>query len=215
MRALLTTLKTYRRALLIYGLLLLGGWLLADLLRGVTLPEMRPMNEPLIHRMVMLALAVYVVTSALPFVPGAEIGIALLLIFGGAAAPLVYGGMLTALVLSFALARLLPPHVAAAGFRKLGLGRFALLLEDLRATPPEARAAWLARQAPGRFTRLAVRNRYLLLIALINTPGNSLIGGGGGIAFLAGVSGLFAPTRFVAAVAIAVAPLPLVFGLFT
>ena len=55
------------------------------------------------------------------------------------------------------------------------------------------------------------RHRYLATMVLLNMPGNSLVGGGGGIAFVCGMSGKFSLAGFAAAVAIAVAPVPLLF----
>ena len=43
----------------------------------------------------------------------------------------------------------------------------------------------------------------------VNTPGNSIIGGGGGIMILAGLSGLFSPLSTFLTVIIAVSPVPL------
>jgi hypothetical protein len=40
-------------------------------------------------------------------------------------------------------------------------------------------------------------------------PGNAVIGGGGGIALLAGISGLFTFPRYLAIVSLAVLPVPL------
>jgi len=46
---------------------------------------------------------------------------------------------------------------------------------------------------------------------VLNLPGNSLVGGGGGIAFIAGLSGMFSYIGFILAIAIAVAPVPVFF----
>ena len=43
----------------------------------------------------------------------------------------------------------------------------------------------------------------------MNTPGNAVIGGGGGIMMLAGLSGLFAPLPTALAIMIAVSPVPI------
>ena len=52
--------------------------------------------------------------------------------------------------------------------------------------------------------------RYPLLAALINVPGNAVVGGGGGIALTAGFSRLFRPGWTALTVALAVAPVPLI-----
>ena len=54
--------------------------------------------------------------------------------------------------------------------------------------------------------------RYLLLGLLFNTPGNALIGGGGGIAMLSGNSRQFSWKGFIVTAMISIAPVPV--GLF-
>ena len=213
MRPVLKALRRHWKAPVFYACLLICGWLVADFVRDFALPDLSVMTEPTMHRLIVLAVLAYILTAALPFVPGAEIGFALLLLFGAQVAPVVYAGMVGALTLSYVMSRLVPPQRVTGALRMLGLPDFADLVETLRNTPPEARAAWMAGQLPGRIAPLALRNRYLLLIALINTPGNSLLGGGGGIAVLAGASGLFSPLRYLACVTVAVAPVPLLFVL--
>ena len=48
----------------------------------------------------------------------------------------------------------------------------------------------------------------------MNVPGNAVIGGGGGIMMMAGLSGIFAPLPTVLAVMLAVSPVPLAVMLF-
>jgi hypothetical protein len=43
----------------------------------------------------------------------------------------------------------------------------------------------------------------------VNTPGNSIIGGGGGIMIIAGLSGIFTPLSTFLTVILAVSPVPL------
>ena len=63
--------------------------------------------------------------------------------------------------------------------------------------------------SPSRGVPALVRHRHLALAGALNLPGNFLIGGGGGIALIAGVSKLYSVTGFVLTSAIAVAPVPL------
>jgi hypothetical protein len=56
----------------------------------------------------------------------------------------------------------------------------------------------------------ALRHRYVALALAVNVPGNSVIGGGGGIMLMAGLSGIFAPLPTLLAIAVAVSPVPLV-----
>ena len=78
----------------------------------------------------------------------------------------------------------------------------------------EARIALLLDRAPPGLLNLALRRRYLALALAVNVPGNSIIGGGGGIMLLAGMSGLFAPVPTALAVILAVSPVPLAVALF-
>ena len=69
----------------------------------------------------MTSFVAFVILAAIPFIPGAEIGFALLLLFGGQVAPLVYLGMVGALILSFVVARMVPASVLARVLGWLGL----------------------------------------------------------------------------------------------
>lgn len=212
MRALLAGIWSKRRALLFYAALLLIGWIMGEVLHDFAVPEMRPMNEPQIHRMVMVALAIFILAAAIPFVPGAEIGFALLFLFGGQASLLVFLGMTGAMLLAYVVARIVPAHSISNFARWLGLTGTAKLLSD-RSTNSEASIQQLTKNVQGRLGKFALNNRYLLLMLLLNTPGNSLLGGGGGLAFLAGSSGLYRFVPFAISVMLAVAPVPLTFAL--
>ena len=78
-----------------------------------------PANEIAVHRMIMGATAAFVILLAIPFVPGAEIGLTLLAVFGAAIAPLVYGATVLALVIAFLIGRLIPDDWLLAGLRGL------------------------------------------------------------------------------------------------
>ena len=69
-------------------------------------------------------------------------------------------------------------------------------------------AVLLQGRSPGGL-RLAIRHRYLAMALAINTPGNSIIGGGGGIMMLAGPSRSFTPLPTFLTVVLAVSPVPL------
>lgn len=56
-----------------------------------------------------------------------------------------------------------------------------------------------------------LRHRHLLLGLTFNLPGNTLLGGGGAIALAAALSGMVSIPDFLATVALALAPLPLLF----
>ena len=75
----------------------------------------------------------------------------------------------------------------------------------------EARSA---SRLPPWLALIDLRSRYILLAVLINLPGNSLIGGGGGIGLLAGLSRIYAPLATVLTFLIAVSPIPLLVWIY-
>jgi hypothetical protein len=193
------------------GVLLVGGWFLGELIRELVVPELVAMNEPTIRRMVTLAFIAFTILAALPFVPGAEIGFALLLLSGGELAPLVYLGMIGALTISYLTARLVPSAVLERTFDWLGLKKTSTLIADLDALDPEQRMRSVSFALPSKVSQMLLRHRYVLLAVSLNIPGNSLIGGGGGLAIIAGASRLFPFWHFLAVISCAVAPVPLFF----
>ena len=125
-----------------------------------------------------------------PFVPGAEVGIAMLTAFGAAIAPLVYvatvrgddacptrwGG--------FCPARRWRGCLAFCGCARRPIWS---------PVPPRCHRMSGSRcsskvRRPER-SGLALRHRYVALAVIVNVPGNAMIGGGGGIMMMAGMSG--------------------------
>ena len=156
-----------------------------------------------------LALIGYTVVIAVPFFPGIEIGIALLLMEGAAIAPFVYAATVAGLFGAFLVGHLLPPEALAGTFRDLRLLRTAALLERLKTVPPEARLQSLSARLPGWLARPLVGWRYVTIALLVNLPGTIALGGGGGILMVAGVSGLFSPRLVLLTLFIATLPVPL------
>ncbi|MCP1169307.1 hypothetical protein NHG85_12380, partial [Limimaricola sp. ASW11-118] len=87
--------------------------------------------------------------------------------------------------------------------------RAGAALGRLRETDPETRMQRLEQSVPRWARGWVLRRRYLLLALLINLPGNSLIGGGGGILLAAGLSRLFRPAPVLLTLVLATAPVPL------
>ena len=73
---------------------------------------------------------------------------------------------------------------------------------------------FLAGHTSNRYLITLLQYRYLALAVLLNVPGNFVIGGGGGIALMAGISRLYSLPGILIAVAIAVAPIPLAVTIF-
>ena len=159
-------------------------------------------------------LAAYALLIALPVVPGIEIGIALMFLQGGAVAPFVYLATVGGLFAAYLAGSLLPDRTLHRLFADLRLRGACLMLERIAPMGPEARLAALQARLPRWLAALAVRHRYLLLGVLINVPGNGVVGGGGGLSLLAGLSRLYRPAATALTLLIAVAPVPLMVWLF-
>ncbi len=211
MTAFWTRLWAARRALVMYGLLLVAGVLAGDALSKRAFLDVTSTEDPAAHFMVISALTAYVVIAAIPFVPAAEIGLAMLLLFGAKAAPVVYAGMVVALVLSYCVGRLVPISAVARGLNWLGLHKAAQLALNTNIKSTKKRMDMMADKMPSRIAATIFRNRYLVLAIAINTPGNAIVGGGGGLALAAGASKLYPPLPYILCILCAVAPVPLIF----
>lgn len=197
------------RVLVLLGLVIGGTWAAHEIRDALNL-QIMPVNERQVHRAIMVGAVAYVGLLALPFVPGAEIGIAMLTAFGAAIAPLVYGATVLAMLLAYGVGRLLPIKALERLLGTLRMRRAAALVGRMAPLDREARLALLLEGAPARVLTLALRHRYVALGLAVNVPGNSVIGGGGGIMMMAGLSGLFAPLQVALTMMIAVSPVPLV-----
>ena len=161
----------------------------------------------------MTATVIYIVLMALPFMPGVEIGLSMLMIFGAKIAFLVYVSTVAALTLAYLIGRFLPPELGAKAFDVVGLGRARDLAMRLAPLSAHQRMAVLTRESPARLFPYFVKHRFVALAVLLNLPGNVVIGGGGGIAMLAGMTRLFPLPAYLLTVALAVAPVPLIVSL--
>jgi hypothetical protein len=130
---------------------------------------------------------------------------------GAQGALAVYAGMIAALSLAFAAGRFMPTLWLTAAFAALGLHRARDLVATSMEMSMDDRARFIEANAPARWVPFLLRHRYVALAVLLNTPGNVVLGGGGGIAFAAGACRLFSTTGFLVTILIAVAPVPLAF----
>jgi hypothetical protein len=165
---------------------------------------------PYVITVVVLAgLVLYMILMALPFVPGVELGLAFMMILGSKGIVLIYACTLIALAISFGIGRLIPTHLLASFLRWLHLTRAEALLRIFDATAPERRLEFLAEKASTRAVSALLNHRYVLLALLLNLPGNTVIGGGGGIAMMAGMSRLYSFPKYLLLIAVAILPGPL------
>lgn len=143
--------------------------------------------------------------------PGIEIGLALMFFLGNKGAVLVYLCTVIALLISFTIGRSTPPHLIIALLNWFHLDRASALVAQLGPLDHQQRLNLLYEKAPSRLVPFLLRHRYLAIVVILNLPGNALIGGGGGIGVIAGMSKIFPFYNFALIAAIAVAPVPLLF----
>ena len=194
-------------AALAYGVHLLIGW--ADLATHDL------DHAPSLRLGLLLGLLLaYALLIAIPFVPGVEIGLMLMAMEGGWIAPFVYLATLAGLLLAYAMGRLIPLGHLRAALADLRLHRACALLDRIAPLDQAARLDLLSQHLPRWLRGVVLRHRHLMLALLVNLPGNAVIGGGGGILMLSGLSGLFTLPRLLLTLALAVAPVPLVVWAF-
>ncbi|MBI1416902.1 MAG: hypothetical protein GC146_06740 [Limimaricola sp.] len=208
-RALRLTLRLGLIAALAFGLHLMSVWV-HDLTGQLnSIDHARTMTGILA-----VSLLGYALLLAAPFVPGVEIGVAILLVEGPSAAPFVYAATILGLALAYLVGRFLPLPWLARILADLRLATWAAAILRLDAMPREDRIARLCERMPKRLGKIAVNYRYIMLAVLVNLPGTAVIGGGGGILTLAGLSRLFNFWGVLATIMIACAPVPLAVWLF-
>ena len=154
-------------------------------------------------------LIAYALLIAVPFMPGIEIWISLLMLKGASIAPLVYMATVLGLLIAFTAGRCLPHGWLRSILADLRLKRACDLVDRLAPMSRDERLQHVTDRAPAWLKPMVGKGRYLLLAVLFNVPGNGLIGGGGGIAFVAGFSRLFRPAITALVIVIAVLPVPL------
>jgi hypothetical protein len=191
--------------LIAYGIHLLMGWV-----TGLALFE----DDRLRVGMLIAFLLAYALLISVPFVPGVEIGLSLMVMEGPWIAPLIYGSTVAGLSLAYAVGEWVPYARLHRVFDDLRLKKACHLLETVQPLSRTERLEALRARAPGWLRPLATRYRYVLLGLLVNLPGNAVLGGGGGILFTAGLSRLFLPMQTVVTILVAVAPVPLAVWVF-
>lgn len=152
---------------------------------------------------------VYLLLLSLPFVPGVELGLLLMCVFGREGVLPVYFATVGGLMLAFTVGRRLPRQRITAWVERLGIA--------LPAPNPDAGIGGFLEQSPlgpwlqrhSRIGRYLVRCSPVALAVLLNLSGNYLLGGGGGIALFCGLTRQFRWPGFLLTIMLAVAPMPL------
>ena len=190
------------------SLLICGYWGANWLIKYVGMEEAFKTGDH-VYMMMIIAITIYTVLMIIPFVPGVEISLALLAAFGPDIAMTIYAATIVALSAAYLIGRLLPVEFTIRIFNFLGLSRAEALLLRLEPMNSKQRLDVLVENTPKKIVPLLLRHRYLAIAFAFNLPGNTIIGGGGGIALLAGLSGLFTFSSYLLIVSLAVLPVPL------
>lgn len=164
--------------------------------------------------LLLAVLVIYAVLIAIPFVPGVEIGLSVLAAGGADIAPLVWLATACGLSLAFVVGCTVPIAWLRRVLTDLHMLRAAHAVARFEVLPTKGRVAFIHALLPQKYCGWIVKYRYANLAVLINIPGNSVIGGGGGIAFLSGLSGTFRAPLAILTIAVATAPVPLAIWLF-
>jgi len=172
-----------------------------------------PRHETMLHAIVLGTALLYILLMAIPFMPGIEIGLALMVVLGSKGALLVYACTLTALTISFTIGRVIPLHWVYQLLDWLHLYKARALVRQLEPLNQLQRLRFLSQKAPSKIAPFLLNHRYLTVAIVLNLPGNGLIGGGGGIGLIVGMSRLIPFHAYIVLLAIAIAPVPLWFFL--
>ena len=198
------------RLVVLAGLLALvhfAGQASLEHMRGWVIPSKDVMGIwPLVGAAIVFALFL-----AIPFVPGMEIGLAMMMMFGVRGVALVYLATLGGLSISFLVGRWVSLKRLGGILRWLRLERASRLVAQIDDLDRKQRIDLLSSLAPGRWAAMLVKRRHVMLAILLNMPGNAVLGGGGGIGFLMGASGLLSYPWYLVTVSIAILPFPLFF----
>jgi hypothetical protein len=173
--------------------------------------QMWPQHANMAVFVLFTSITSYIVLLAIPFLPGIEVGLMLMAMLGAKGIVLVYLCTLLSLSLSFLFGRVLPPRYLARALGWFHLNRARDLITSLEPLDTEERLRFLLRSAPSRIVPFLLRHRYLIIGALFNVPGNALIGGGGGIGLIAGMSRLFPFPKYLLLICLAITPGPILF----
>lgn len=193
----------------LYGVLLAGGNIGSGFLVEHFQDDFAASLEAHETHILMAGIFLFGVFLAIPFVPGIEISLALLAIFGSKVVIAVYAATVLALCLSWWVGSFLSLQIIVRLFTAIGFQRAQKLATSLAPLNAEQRLERLVEHAPKRIVPVMLKHRYIAVICALNIPGNAIVGGGGGIALLAGMTGLFKFPLFFAAVSLAALPVPL------
>jgi len=172
--------------------------------------QLFPRHESMMHTVLLVTLVIYILLMATPFMPGIEVGLTVMLILGNKSALLIYLCTLVALSISFLIGKFFPLQLVHRLLTWLYLNRASEFVSQLELLDQAERLRYLEAKAPAKFAPFLLNHRYATIAVLLNLPGNALLGGGGGIGLVVGMSRLIPFHKYLLIISLAVAPVPLV-----
>ncbi|NOX43911.1 MAG: hypothetical protein GXP19_09305 [Gammaproteobacteria bacterium] len=160
------------------------------------------------------ACVLYIVLLAIPYVPGLELGLLLMIYYGKPGIVAAYICTFIGLNIAFAAGRLTSKYWTARPKRKLNLENQQ---KPETQNTIQAPSSWHSIIIQNRFftprskyflERHIHQHKYLSIAILLNLPGNWIVGGGGGISLLSGCHGSNSWPKFALTVALATSLLP-------
>jgi hypothetical protein len=151
---------------------------------------------------------VYILLLSLPFVPGVELGILLMCVFGKEGVVFVYFATVAGLCLAFLIGRLIPRRWIDSGLERLGNSQSCSSQSDEIEKLTDCISAG-HKHIPSWLKSYLVKYRYLTIAILVNLPGNYILGGGGGISIACGASQRISWKGFLVTIFLAVSPVPI------
>jgi hypothetical protein len=171
--------------------------------------QLWPLDTEQTQLFIGLLVLVYALCMMLPFMPAIELGLVLLAMLDIQGVLMLYLVTVVALITSYSIGRLIPVHVLKKLFEFLHFTKASELLCSAEVCDETEQINRFIEHAPKRWFPFLLRHRYWVFAVAINTPGNMIIGGAGGIAMMSGLSRLFGFRQFALTLLIAVSPLPI------
>lgn len=168
---------------------------------------MTALREQLGWKAIIVASLFYILMLSIPFFPGVEIAWLMILIYGKDAIILVYFLTICGLCISFGIGRWFEKSWLTTWLNLPQLKKqFAIRTEDIKNKFSRLHPKLVSALSPVSVSSI---HRYFILALVINLPGNTIIGGGGGISLICGLNPHFSWKGFITTLAIATAPMPL------
>jgi len=198
-----------------FRLMALGGFMLLLCTVGIWSNQylhhqIWPMDTEQGHLFIGALVLIYAICMILPFMPAIELGLILLAMLDIHGILMLYLVTVFSLSISYTIGSLVPGQVLKRLFQFLHFYKAADLLCARSECNEKQQINRFLEHAPKRLIPFLLRHRYFVFGVAVNTPGNMLLGGAGGIAMMSGVSRLFNFRTFVLAVMISVLPLPVI-----